>query len=170
MSVFLKIANTQIGRATLSLFIYVVFSIIGIEVFYAASMLLSPSDRMFELLPLDSIVTAHILIYQNPWSAASPQLQFLLYFFWLVFWCVAIYLRILSVQRRSRNWYASWWVVTSISVFMSIVVSVVFGSRGPENWNIAFGVLWINLFYSFLTFLVPIKFLSFQTTSSVLED
>lgn len=164
MKVALRFANSTLGRLFAATGIYIIFSVVLVEIFYVMTTLLSPSDREFRLLPLDLVFYFHRYGYDTGYATASELFEWVTWFFWIVFWIVVIYGRIYSIQSSKNLWFLNWVFVFATTSVLSLLNSILLGNNGPPNYNLYFsGIIYFNLQYMVLAQFVPLKFLHLKS-------
>lgn len=166
MKVALRFANSTFGRLVASIGIYVIFSVVLVEIFYVVATLLSPSDREFRFLPLDLIFDFHRYGYDSGYATAPELFEWVTYCFWVIFWIAVIYGRIFAIQSSKNLWFLNWVFVFTTTSVLSLINSILLGNSGPTYFNLYFsGISYYNLQYMVLALFVPLKFLRLKSSS-----
>jgi hypothetical protein len=164
LKVALRFANSTLGRLFAATGIYIIFSVVLVEIFYVMTTLLSPSDREFRFLPLDLVFYFHRYGYDTGYATAPELFEWVTWFFWIVYWIVVIYGRIYSIQSSKNLWFLNWVFVFATTSVLSLFNSILLGNNGPTYYNLYFsGIIYFNLLYMVLAQFVPLKFLRLKS-------
>jgi hypothetical protein len=158
MKLMSTISKNLVGRGVIALVIYIVYSVVFVELNYVFASLYG-FEKQFKLLPLSDVFIFHLLSYWSGYATVPVVYEWATWLFWLVFWCSLIYLRIYSIQQSKKSIFLHWGFVFGVSIILSVLNSVALGNNGPQFFNLYFsGVLWSNLPYAIAVQFVPLRF------------